>query len=89
MSVCMNRIGGPRRATMGAVDSAMGLSAVSSCSSGVLSGMGPTPDDPVIVMCGTDVFASRRSILSCAARTISRAVPVSSEMRKKPSTGEK
>jgi hypothetical protein len=89
MSVCMNRIGAPRRAVIGAVVSAIGASAVLSSSTGTLSGTGPTPDDPVIVMCGTEVFARRRSIVSCVARTISQAVPLSSEMIKMPSTGRK
>ena len=88
MSVCMNRIGAPSRAVIGDVDLAMGASAASMSSRGTVSGMGPTPDDPVIVMCGTDVFASRRSIFSWAARTISRASPVSSAMMKMPSTGK-
>src|SRR5688572_27728338 len=86
MSVCMKRIGAPSRAAIGAVLSAIGTRASSICSIRTLSGMGPTPDEPVIVTCGTDVFASRRSIFCCAARTISRAVPRSSEMMKKPST---
>lgn len=88
MSVCMKRIGGPMRAVIGAVVWAMGASAASICSTGTLSGMGPTPEDPVIVIWGTEVFASRRSIFSWAARTISPAVPVSSEMMKMPSTGK-
>ena len=47
MSVCMKRIGAPSRTVIGAVVAAMGARAASICSTGTLSGMGPTPEEPV------------------------------------------
>jgi len=52
MSVCMNRCGGWKRSVIGAVSSAIDSSLSRITSTSIEGGIGPTPDEPVSVMCG-------------------------------------
>ena len=66
MSLCMNLSGGPKRSDIGLDDATIGSRRARSRSTLTEAGIGPTPDEPVIVMCGglyRASFGSNRSLM--------------------------
>ncbi len=57
----MNRIGGSNLSFIGSLDDAIGASFSLSSATLTDAGIGPTPDDPVIVTCGGLYLARRGS----------------------------
>src|SRR6185295_16090044 len=81
---CMNLIGGPKRRVIGSVVEVTGVSQSHNSTGVTDAGIGPTPDDPVIVTCGALYRASRGSNRALIALICSAASPSSIAMMKIP-----
>jgi hypothetical protein len=82
----MNLMGGPKRSIIGAVVETIGSSLARISAAVTEDGIGPTPDDPVIVTCGALYRESRGSNCSLIALIRSPASPASVAMTKIPSS---